>query len=325
MLLKALISRYRQLGGWKVVRFYAGMGVVWPMVKAILHNPFIRQSYKLAYSLAIQKVEPFLRDKYSPMMAKCQALYSGEALIHQRSNIVWFCWLQGLDNAPLIVKVCYASIQKHLKDREIRVIDEKNWRDYVELPDYVLKRWENKQMPPALFSDLLRLQLLIKHGGTWMDATILCTGFDTSQTKETLEFFDVDLFMFQYTQPGSFKWGGIGNWFITSCTNNVVLMSLRDMLYSYWKDYDCTLDYYILHLFFTMLREEYPSEIASMPYGYAVQSVALGYNLGKQYNPDSWNRLISKVSIHKLTYKVKEKVLRDKDNYYYHILSQYEV
>lgn len=40
---------------------------------------------------------------------------------------------------------------------EIKVIDAENWKEYVELPDYIEKKWEKKQIPPALFSDLLRL------------------------------------------------------------------------------------------------------------------------------------------------------------------------
>ena len=59
----------------------------------------------------------------------------------------------------------------------ITVIDERNWRDYVDLPDYVIRRRERRQIPSAHFTDLLRLELLIRYGGTWIDSTVLCTGF----------------------------------------------------------------------------------------------------------------------------------------------------
>ena len=60
---------------------------------------------------------------------------------------------------------------------EVIVIDEKNWREYIDLPDYIIRRRERKQIPPAHFTDLLRLELLIRYGGTWIDSTVLCTGF----------------------------------------------------------------------------------------------------------------------------------------------------
>ena len=98
-------------------------------------------------------------------------------------------------------------------------------------------------------------------------------------------------------------------------------MVLRDMLYAYWRDYDCTLDYYIFHLFFDKLRDVYPDEIAAMPYGYAVRHIALAKNWGKKYDPDKWSKLVSKVSFHKLTYVIAKRTKATPDNYYNWILN----
>ena len=148
---------------------------------------------------------------------------------------------------------------------------------------------------------------------------MLCTGLSPQNEKQAKSFLDADLFLFQYAQPGSNQWGGTGNWFITACTNNKVLMVLRDMLLAYWKDFDCVVDYFLFHLFFSMLREVYPSEIAAMPYGYAGNSVGLGYHLGSKFNEDKWKRLKDNVAFHKLTYNVRRNVLKDKNNYYHYI------
>lgn len=170
-----------------------------------------------------------------------------------------------MEQAPELVHVCYESLKQNLPDREINVIDAKNWKEYIELPDYVFHRWEKKQIAPANFSDLLRLELLIKYGGTWVDSTVLCTGFKFQD--QSFKYLDADLFLFQYTPDGTTKGVSISNWFITNCTNNEVLMAVRDMLYAYWKDYDCTLDYYMFHLFFEMVAREYPEQVGKMPYG----------------------------------------------------------
>ena len=45
-------------------------------------------------------------------------------------------------------------------------------------------------MSPTHFSDLLRLELLIKYGGTWVDASVLIT-------KYTKDYFNKDLFFFK--------------------------------------------------------------------------------------------------------------------------------
>ena len=67
-----------------------------------------------------------------------------------------------------------------------------------------------------------------------MDATVLCTG-----NVKVKDYLDADLFLFQYTPKGTTEGISISNWFITSCTNNEVLMAVRDMLFEYWKEYDC--------------------------------------------------------------------------------------
>ena len=319
-LYKILLSRYRQFGGLKVVGYFAKMGALWPMVRAILRNPFSRESYKTAYSAAVQTITPILREKYAPIMAERKELYAGQTLLHEKSRIVWFCWLQGMENAPVVVKACYESLCRNLSNRKIKVIDSENWKEYIELSEYIVQRWEKKQIPSAHFTDLIRLQLLIKYGGTWIDSTVLCTGLTPENEETTRAFLDADLFMFQYTRPGSDKWGGIGNWFISACTNNEVLMVLRDILFAYWKDYDCLLDYYMFHLFFTMLRDVYPQEIAAMPYGYAVPSISLVHHWGERFDKEKWERFTSKVCFHKLAYSVKKEVLEGEGNYYRYIV-----
>ena len=134
-----------------------------------------------------------------------------------------------------------------------------------------------------------------------------------------LEYLDADLFLFQYSRPGS-KEISISNWFITARKNNEVLMALREMLYAYWKDYDCTLDYYMFHLFFSMIAKEYPDEIAKMPYGYSSNSLVLLHHWGEKFDQKKWDKLTSQVCFHKLAFRVSDSVKNDKENYYNHIL-----
>lgn len=324
-ILRTFLLRFKQFGGIKVLLAYTQMGALWPIAKVIIRHPFNRKSYRRAYSEGLQKVEPFLRKKYAPFMQQRKAHYAELDLENTRNNTVWFCWLQGLNTAPKLVKVCFKSLHKNLKDRDIKVVDEKNWREYVDLPDYIIQKWERRVIPPALFSDLLRLQLLINYGGTWIDASVLCTGMTPENEKETKSYLDTDLFVFQYARPGVKEWNGISNWFITSCTNNKVLMVLRDMLMEYWKEYDYTLDYYVFHLFFDMLRSEYPEEITAMPYGYSMRSLALMFNMDKTFDQEKWDKHTSRVCFHKLAYSVRNDVVAKEGNYFHYIVDEYLV
>ena len=322
-LVKILLTRYHQLGGLRLIREYARMGLLLPAAKKALHSPFNRNVYISIYHDLARGVEPVLFNRYAPMMVEKKKFYAAQHHEHPRSKLVWFCWLQGLENAPRIVKACYNSLKAHLSDREIKVIDNGNWHKYIELPEYVLTKWKKKQIPPAQFSDLIRVQLLIKYGGTWIDSTVLCTGFKGSNIQEFKEYLDTDLFMFQYTHPKGGQWAGISNWFITSCSNNEVLLVLRDMLFEYWKDYDYTLSYYIFHLFFSMLREVYPDQIAAMPYGYSGNSLVLGHHWRESFKQENWDKLTSYVSFHKLVHNVKKEVMEGNGSYYNYIINKY--
>lgn len=345
--LKKLITRYKQFGGAKLVWQYAKLGALWPAVKAGVRCLLRRQSFKGIYPEVLRKIEPYLVKRYAQVLQSKKEEVRCKSYKEDHPKIIWWCWLQGLDEAPQIVKACFNSLMREFKvsrvqevqglndGYEIKVIDAENWKDYIELPDFIVKKWEKKQIPPALFSDLLRLELQIKYGGTWIDSTVLCTGFkefeclssssgssSSPSVQEFKEYLDADLFLFQYTKQGSIP-VSISNWFISAHSNNEVLIVLRDMLYAYWKDFDCVLDYYVFHLFFAMISKEYPEQIAAMPYGQSQNSLVLLHHWDEKFDQKKWDKLTSQVCFHKLAFRVGEDVQNNKENYYNYILTEY--
>ena len=328
-----LIIRYRQFGGLRLVWEYAKLGVSLVVAKGFFLCLYKQRSFKAIYPKVLRKIEPYLVKRYSSLVQEFNSSRCS-SLPHEHPKVIWWCWLQGKEQAPPIVKACFNSLLQEFKslrnqeaqgsneEYEIKVIDVGNWNDYVELPEYIVKKWEKKQIPPALFSDLLRLELLIKYGGTWIDSTVLCTGNVNDNHNEN--FLNADLFVFQYTRPGE-KWSGnISNWFISAHSNNEVLMVLRDMLFAYWKDYNCTLDYYIFHLFFAMVAKEYPEQIAAMPYGQSQNSLVLLHHWGEKFEQKKWDKLTSQVCFHKLAFRVSKETVESKGNFYQKILENYK-
>ena len=346
-----LITRYKQFGGAKLAWQYAKLGAVPTVLKGLWRFTVkgswfkvgVFQCIKGLYGEIIRKVEPFLIQKYGSKDQEFKSSRSS-SLPYEHPKVIWWCWLQGYGAAPPIVNACFNSLMREFKGSrvqglndgyKIKVIDAENWKEYIELPDFIVKKWEKKQIPPALFSDLLRLELLIKYGGTWIDSTVLCTGFkefeslssssgssSSSSVQEFKKYLDADLFLFQYTKQGSIP-VSISNWFISACSNNEVLIVLREMLYAYWRDYDCTLDYYIFHLFFAMISKEYPEQIAAMPYGQSQNSLVSLHHWGEKFDQKKWDNLTSKVCFHKLAFRVGEDVQNNKENYYNYILTEY--
>ena len=54
----------------------------------------------------------------------------------------------------------------------------------------VMEKWEKGIITHTHMTDLLRLELLIKYGGMWIDATVLCTA---KEEEIPCYFFDSDL------------------------------------------------------------------------------------------------------------------------------------
>lgn len=274
---------------------------VWQFILVL----FGKKSLSQADSVLRGHVSPMLRKEFFPFMRHQEKCYSTQNLSHNRSNKVWFFWMQGLEEAPDVVKACLESLKKNLADRDIIVLNRSNICDYVSLPDFIISKHEKKIISHAKFSDLLRLELLIKYGGTWIDSTVYC-----SNAHYPHELFDSDLFVFQKISKGTIGFGGLSNWFISSCTNNVILLILRDMLYEYWKRYDCDVNYFIFHLFFCMIAEYHQEEIANMPKQSNGYPLALGSRLTEQYDEVWYEKLCSYTSFHKLTYKLNRKAHR---------------
>lgn len=86
---------------------------------------------------------------------------------------IWVFWWQGLDEAPFIIKLCINNMKKYIKDREIILITKDNFSYYINLPNFIMKKFNNGNISIQQFSDIIRVYLMYNYGGIWLDATIL--------------------------------------------------------------------------------------------------------------------------------------------------------
>lgn len=291
-----IISRFNQFGGFRLLWSYLKLG----MGNVVLHQGVKmltgRATRDEAYAFIRNDVNQRLQAHYADYLKERKAYYDGLELKQKRRKTVWTCWLQGFEKAPEIVKICQASMRKWLTDREIIQLTYDNYNCYVKLPDFIVAKYEKGLIPSALFSDLLRLEVLIAYGGTWMDASILCTG-----NHEQKPILDCDLFMFQSMHKGDTVFYGISNWFITACSNNRLLMVLRDALVKYWQEHDVTLNYYIFHDFFYSIAQMYPKEISTMPRKNRLGPLQLMQSMGKPLDLEWKKEILDHVCFHKLS------------------------
>lgn len=318
-----LITRFRQFGSWRLVWQYVRMGVLWTGVCALIRCALKGKSLKAAYPVITEKVDRILIRKYRYILDERKVRDAEDQTPNDGGvpKIVWFSWLQGIDQAPDLVKVCLASQRKHLPDYEFRVFDLSNYQQWIELPEFIVRKYKKGLIPAASFSDLLRLSLLQKYGGVWMDATVFCSGFGNEKLQGRWDrIMRSELTVFRYFRRGERTPVGLSNWFIAAVPNQIIVSSIFDIILAYWKDYDCLVDYYIFHLFLGLSLREFPWIEARMPRENSYHSILLGDALGRTFRQEEWKDLIDHVSIHKLNYRKIDEVCKNPKGYYWYIL-----
>ena len=263
-----------------------------------------------------QKLEKKYREKLSAFDQKWKEQDSDNLLKHTSSKKVWICWFQGLDQAPALVQRCYQSIKENIEGHDIILITADNMMDYVQFPDYIMNKWKQGKITHTHMTDLLRLELLIKYGGLWVDATVLCISKDIPNY-----FFDSDLFFYQCLKPGRDGHSGyISSWLMSAKTNNKLLIAARELLYEYWKENDYIANYFLLHDFISIILEFYPDEWKKIvPRDNSTPHILL-LRLFEHYDEDMWKAIKEQTPFHKLTYKFRDEDANMENTYYQHIV-----
>ncbi|MBF7136441.1 capsular polysaccharide synthesis protein [Pediococcus pentosaceus] len=230
------------------------------------------------------------------------------------SDIIWFFWLQGIERAPRLVQMCLYRLKELYPDKRVIVIDKNNLDKYVKFPSFILEKKKLNQISNTHFSDLLRLELLIKYGGTWIDSTVFC-----SSKADDLIFFNVPMFFLTADLRNDKSIGG-SSWFLTSAPNNPVLILTRDLLYKYWNNNNKLDNYFLFHICFEISLEKYPLIRKNIPPVSNVPSHLLAEIINDDFNNLNYKVLIENSSFHKLSNKKNLQFDGHNNTYLTHIM-----
>lgn len=215
------------------------------------------------------------------------------------SNKVWICWFQGEEHAPELIKTCIQSMRNQLQGREIIVLTEKNISDYTEIPDYIIEKYKKGWISRAHYSDILRIDLLCRHGGLWVDATVLNTGGDFSN-------LEVPLFVYKSLNLSRKDSQAIAasSWLISSYSNHPILLYTRKLLWAYWRRKNSLCNYFLFHICFTIATERYPIEWSAVPTFNNHSLHILHFELNEQFSEKRWEQLKHISAFHKLNHHI---------------------
>lgn len=134
-------------------------------------------------------------------------------------------WDQGFANAPKLVQKCLLTWKKHNPTWNINELDNSNLSQYIDLKQELP---ENISITRTHLSDVIRICLLEKYGGLWVDATTYCVK-------------PLDDWLLQYITSGFFAFNNIkpehhilmSNWFLYADKDNYLIKKQKQTVIDY--------------------------------------------------------------------------------------------
>ncbi|MGO5306766.1 capsular polysaccharide synthesis protein [Agathobacter sp. LCP21S3_B2] len=218
------------------------------------------------------------------------------------TNCIWVCWWQGIDNAPDIVKVCIDSIKKNAGEHTVILLTEENYKKYVDMPTWVEEKKNKGIISRTHYSDILRLTLLARYGGVWLDSTFFCS------QKIPNEYFRFPVWSIR--RPGyghvSVACGEFANYSL-SCNEQYrwVYQIILDYVLFYWEKNDIMVDYLFLDYLIILVQNNYKNvaDVFKIIEPNNPQCDELFKILGEPFDKKKWENMKRDTRLFKLTWK----------------------
>ena len=124
----------------------------------------------------------------------------------------------------------------------MKLLTKENYQEYLDIPEFILDRVKNDGMGLAHLSDYIRLALLSKYGGLWLDATIFCA-YPLTEDMFRLPVFTCKGRTIDVDYWSDYKWTVFC---IGGYRGNVMFRALQALLESYWQSNRVAIDYLFL-------------------------------------------------------------------------------
>ena len=234
----------------------------------------------------------------------------------KNSKIIWTLWMQGYENAPELVKSTIDSIRKfaELNNFQFILLEENTIEKYIVFPKLIKEKMDLGVIDYTKISDILRVSLLAKYGGTWVDATIyMKEEFDSSlllQNYYTIKTGGIEDYSPNISQN---RWKGF---FLSG--NSSLFSFTRDFFFEYYSRYDIAVDYLLIDYIFDMAYK-YDEKIKNQMLELEKSNPNLFWlesHLGDKFDQKVWDNITETTKVFKTTYKLSGEIKSNKNNFY---------
>jgi hypothetical protein len=169
-------------------------------------------------------------------------------------RVVWMLWLQGWERAPELVRACAETWRRQNPGWTVRLLDRGRLGDF--LPADALAHVAGKPLEPEAFSDVIRLELLARYGGVWVDATVYCMRpLDTWLPERITAGF------FAFARPAADRM--LSSWFLAAAPGSDIVHRWQEAARRYWENRESRDHYFWVHRLFAACHASDPRFRAS--------------------------------------------------------------
>ncbi|MBV7271527.1 capsular polysaccharide synthesis protein [Clostridium sp. PL3] len=295
---------------------------------ALLEALFNYDKRPLRIFLKISKVKQkyimqYLYNNYRHIIAEYKNAFLLEKHFEASTKKIWVFWWQGYDEAPELIRICINSIQKNCGEHEVILISEKNLKKYIDFPQYIYKKLNSEIISFTEFSNIVRIGLLNKYGGLWIDATFYLTESISNNIFKP-EFFTGKLeFDENITSLSAYRWNTA---LLSGNTSDIIFSFINSFNIHYWEREDYLIDYFLFDYIILLGYNYIPEikrEIDSVPIN-NLKLFKLNLVLNDKFDNEVYKDIIKDTVFHKLQrrQKLNLKTKKNRETFYGYIAKE---
>lgn len=215
---------------------------------------------------------------------------------------IWSMWWQSDNDLPEIVKICRSSVERNCQAHPLKVITRGNFREYVDLPGYVIRKLEEGTITITHFSDIVRFYLLYHYGGLWLDSTVFVSR-PLPESIFTADYYTVKRKLTRHNRNvAQDRWTS----FLHASRKGCVLCEfVLDFFLEYWKTRTSLIDYFLIDYAVQIAHDELPACKKLLDDVPLVECdlYRLEDTLGRKWSPEFWEELKASALFSKLAWR----------------------
>ena len=283
----------------------------------------LASSFRYAAPLKHRCILDYLKKNYSDFISD----YKNRKVINNAdsSEIIWTMWWQSDNDFPEVVKMCLSSINKYCGVYPLKIITKNNYKEFVNLPDYILEKVKEGSITITHFSDIVRFYLLYNYGGLWLDSTVFVTG-EIPESIFKSEYYTVKRPLTPKNRNiAQDRWT---NFLHASKKDNFLCGFILDFFLEYWKTQKTLIDYFLIDYAIQIAYDEFPKcrelldSVPLVNYDlYKFENI-----MNKEWSVETWSSIKNSTLFSKLAWRKegKKETLLGKETIYGHIAKNYE-